>query len=480
MSNVDNRVYIKYIKVNHHMYSRLNFHLSSPDKIKQDINNFFIEINHYLLTDLPTAEIQRDFQVMIDNFQLIMNYLNINEKWAIKNISPCNKPDIKFIQHVQGKIQTLITTGILNEQYNNIIFEFHRHIPFTEEIKQIYKFFINSILAIKRNTGIHIELVLSAYLINAIIYNNYFAIKILLEDYNVCPAKPWLALPTKYKRFNLTALPITQITNTDQVAVRESFFKVSWHLQEHNFMIMLNKIDFFEDSIQPWHVQEIFGCAFKNFFLQAINYLLTQKIFCKKFEIKEETIIMMAFGLIILPKYHYLINIILNHPNIIKTINYNSQNITNSLDYFTKTLNKMLIFKITHENYNFIPLQIVSDFIRTLLVTKNYEEHLSPDFLMTIHNAIEKLTQENNLLLQHKELFQALEAQLNQLDLETQAIKREYNLLLHKYYVLLRKTSYIQTQPHFSTTYIIATPPAITEHNNYLTQFNNRRHSFYL
>ncbi len=233
-------------------------------------------------------------------------------------------------------------------------------------------------------------------------------------------------------------------------------------------------------GIEPWHVQEIFGCAFKNFFLQAINYLLNQKTFCKKLEITENTIIMMAFGLIILPKYNYLINIILNHPNIINTKYYDTQKIMQSLDYFRKTLNKMIMFKITNENYNFIPLQVVSDFIRTLLVTKNYEEHLSPEFLITIHNEIEKLKQENSLLLQYRELLQGLETQLNQLELETKDIKHEHNLLLQKYYVLLRKTNYIQTHSYSSTIYSNEKPPAITEHDNYLTQFNNRRHSFYL
>lgn len=435
------------------MYSKINFLTPDDNIIKLSIQNFIYEIAERLSNNVLLTENLQDFYIMIDNFEQIINYLNINEQWIIRNITR-KKTDLKFAQTIRENIENIMIAGIINEQYNNLIFEFHRYTPFTNSINTIYKWLINSLLHAKKiHQGIDIKLILSAYLTHAASYNHHHAIKILIEDYHVSPIKIWLTTPAIYKKFHLTIMPIIHITNPELINTNNKSFTTSRQQQEYYFLFMLNKIDFAATKITEYQVQDIFRCVFKNLFLKALDNLLDNKYFCEKLEFTETDLIMLALGSIIIPsQYNNLINKILNHPNIINKPTFNIQEIQSNIEHFIKILRATPLIQITKKYHNFVTLNMVSDFIKTSLMINEFNNNVSFDLLLYLQKEIEQLKQENTAL-------QRLTNQLAQYQLDTKRTTNHVEILA-QFYQLRATTNYLNNQ------------------NNSIIL--KRRHSFYL
>lgn len=434
------------------MYSKINFLTSDDNTIKDNIQHFISEIEKRLNVNLLLTESLEDFYIMIKNFEQIINYLNINEQWIIKHIIS-KKIDIKFAQTIKEQIQNIIIAGIINEQYNNLIFEFHRYMPFNNSINTIYKLLINSLYRLRPREKIDMNIILSAYLTHAASYNHYHAIKILIENYHVSPIKIWHITPAIYKKFHLTTMPIIHITNPEIINTNNKIFTISRQQQEYYFLFMLDKIDFTTTTITEHQAQEIFRCTFKNLFLKVLDKLLDNKHFCQQLEFAETDLIMLALGSIIIPlQYDNLINKILNHPNIINKTNFNIKETQVKIECFIKILLATPLIQITKQYHNFITLNMVADFIKTSLTINQFNNNFSFDLLIYLQQEIEQLKQENTELQQ---LTNKLA--LYQLDTKRSINHQE---ILWQFYHLRATTNYLNNQSNSNTI--------------------KRRHSFYL
>lgn len=446
------------------MHNKINNYNFTNDYAKE-LENFITEINCYLsnYNKLTLDEMKDNFKIIIDNFKNLMEYCGIDENWNIRDIYFSYKLNIDLINYIKEYLTQTLITWRTNKEYRNIIFEFHRYAPFSEQITTIYKLLINATLYSTNEDGFYKQPILSLYLSHAIIYNNFDAIKILIEEHNVSPLTVWPHLPNKHKHLETKLMPLIQTihTNPDQKIIK-FFYTIKQH-QEQIFLFMLSKINFNDEHIKPIQTQEIFNHTFKNYFTQAMHYLLEQKDFCNKINFKTEEFIMLAFSKLFAHQYNQFIDIILTHPNIANNHNINITNIRQQLEQHISLLNNMLTFNANCQNLDHIVLKIVLEFTKTYL-TNNYAAN--QELLFEQQQQIETLMLQNGSLLQsnnllHQQLLSCLDclqrsnhairtlqfkasstntrptnklrAELNKTQLELQSTKQKYNNVLYSH-----------------------------------------------
>lgn len=460
---------------------KIHYYQFSDQSGEEDIPNLINNIDNYLLLStqetLDTTEMQNNFHIMIDNLLKLMNYLYINHNWSVTPKLLTSDFYTKLIKKAKHMIQHLLIKSLLNTKYFHLIFMFHQHAPFTNSIDTIYKLLINSIIDVKPETGIYIQQVLSIYLTDAAIYNNAYAIKILMNDYNVSPTIIWHPLCITYKNLAITNMPITYITNAELSIKCTKFFTVSHKEQEHIFIMMLNKIDFSNEHLPPWQIQEIFRCSFKNNFILAINYLLTQQSFCKRLQTEDEDIIMMAFSATTIPGYQQLINIILNNPNILHN-NPDIENIILKIEQYKTKFNNINQIQKECANYDDKILKIILNFIKTFIL-RYPEQNALYELLIVTQNEIEKLQSEQDSLIEYN---QQLQTEVMLLKTSQHTLQQQYNRLLYKHSLLhLQLHNMKHDCPILEQTYqqAHANEPSV-EISSPTIPVINRRFSYYL
>lgn len=487
------------------VYKQINSYYFTND-YEKEIENFISELNNYLYNHntLTANEIQDNFRIIIDNFQHLMEYFGIDDNWNIRNIYVPYKLNMSLIKNTKKYIARTLELGIANKEYTNIIFEFHRYAPLTQPATQIYKFLINTILYSTKENNIYKQAILSLYLGHAIIYNNFDAIKILIEEYHVSPITTWPQLPNEYKHLELKIMPLIQtIHNVPEEKIIKFFYTNKQH-QEQNFIFMLSKINFNKEHIKSWQIQEIFKYTFTNYFTQAMNYLLEQNGFCKKLKFTREELIILAFSKLFINQYNQLINIIFTHHNVLNNSHINIEDIKQQVEHYINILNNMLTFNENCQNLDHIVLKIILEFTKTYL-TNNYATN--QELLFEHQQQSEQLILQNRALLQSNELLQQqlmssldclqrsnsairtlqfkasptnarsinqLQIELNKNKLELQTTKQQYENLLYTYKLLLNRTSHQATSSGITT----------IDFNKYIyKQYNyplKKSYSFYL
>lgn len=402
---------------------------------EEDLINLLQNLDNYLListqNNLETNDIQKNFYILIDNLLKLMNYLHINYNWSITPELLTKEIYTQLIKKTKELTKNLLIKSLTNTQYTPLIPIFHQHMPFTYAIETTYKLLINSILDIKPETGIYIQQILSICLTDAAIYNNAYAIKILINEYNVSPTVMWHPLCITYKNIAINNMPIMYITEAELTAKLIKFFTVSHREQEHMFIMMLHKIDFSNELLYVWQIQEIFRCSFKNNFILAINYLLTQQYFCQRLRIEEDDVIMMAFSSIAIPGYQELINIIFNHANIL----HHNQELENKIlkinEYKTK-FNNLNELQKSYNNYNDNILKVILNFIK-IFILRYPEQNALYELLTITKTKIEKLQLENDYLTEYN---QQLQTNMVLFKTNQQSLQEQYNKLLYKHSLL--------------------------------------------
>lgn len=494
------------------MYSKLNSYrfrlFDSSTTIKDFLNNLenYVSCN----SNQEILEIKENFYIMLNNFQKIMHYGNIDEKWNTKHPHIHNTTITRNIEKIKDAIKKILIKGFLNEQHINLIFEFHRYKPFTTNIITIYKLLINTILTLKPETIISVEEVLYLYLTHAINYNNSDAIKILLEEYHVSPIKIWALMPIQYKYNTLSIMPIIQITNPEQFDINKRFFNVSQKDKEYNFILILHNINFSDSFIKDWQLQEIFRCAFKNNFFQAIQHLLEQEMFCKHLILTEEDLIMMAFSSIIAQDYIAVVNTILHNRYILSNNNFQVQDIKTKVHNYISILTNIENATIIPQKIEHALIKTIIDFTKKILDISLKQHDLSTT--LTDDNPAFETLKKDNLKLQeeiyilqetlkksnstlkslslaqssnHTRLYNNLETQFNAITINAQIIKDEYEYLFDKHFKFLEiYNKPTQTSPTASSENIaeqlIEEKANRSESTLNDSQKLKRRHSYYL
>lgn len=339
---------------------------------KELVKNFFDKMSYELQSNALFFQNIEKFNPLVKNLVDFMQYVDINETWAIQNNSLASiARDTHFISRLKKQIRNMLLTSIKNTLVCNIIFMFHHHLPINYSFHAAYKLLINTLLDPQAaQEGVNVNLLLSIYLTHAAIYNHEQAIKILIENYKACPIQKWINIPNDYQKFNLHIMPIIHITNPTHVNLSYRCFISSKHQREQIFLYMLHNINI-DEPIGENNIQNIFRCAFKHLFTRVIDYLLNNPSLCKNIDITENDIIMFAFGSIMIPnEYYNLIQIILNHPNIIAKRHLNISEIQTKISFFITELDNLSNLIINTNSG--IALNVVSDFIRTFLEFKQY------------------------------------------------------------------------------------------------------------
>jgi hypothetical protein len=398
------------------MQKRLISYKFSINSGNKDIADFLSFIDQILLTN-PDANIsegnealplkvKEDFNAMIAAFERFMSYAQINEKWQIQDKYIDDVSMITLIQKTKKVIQRMLIKGILQLNYTNIIFCFHQHKPLINSMQVIYKLLINSIIDVGAEANVDLERVVTLYLMNAATYNNCDAIQILITEYSASPINTWPALNVVTNKLEAIIMPIIQLTNTKKASLDKQVVDISCIEQEYNFIFMLNNIDFSSTSIETWKLQEIFMCAFKNKFIDALNNLLLQQDFCQRLILTEEDLIMIAFSVVVFPTYNSLVNMIIKKNNLLKTFDCNSEDTLKKIEYYKVVFEDMIKPVLDCENFDYTIIKAVITFL-SYFIDVRPESEMIPNWLIVVQATQEKLKAENEMLLQNNLKLQA-------------------------------------------------------------------------
>ncbi len=356
-----------------------------------------------------SLKIKKNFYDMIRNFEKFMYYANINEKWQSTNYNQHNDSMSTLVQKTKKATQRILLKGILQPNYTNLIFEFHQYKPLVSFIPMIYKLLINSIIDIDidNEDGVDLKKIFTLYLLHAATYNNSVAIEILLKEYHASPLKSWPVFNDITNKPETKIMPIIQLTtNTKNIGIDKSSFNISCLEQEYNFILMLNNINFTETTIKTWKIQEIFRCAFKNNFIEAMNHLLAQSAFCQKLILTEEDLIMIAFVIISIPEYNILVNMIISKDNLLKNAVSSVEDPLKKIQYYQTTLQNMTKPTPHGQIFDYGVIKIVLNFLSYFL-DRNPEHEFISNWLTVVNLVQEKLQTENTVLLQNNFKLQA-------------------------------------------------------------------------
>ena len=344
---------------------------------------------------------KKNFYAMIRNFEKFMYYANINEKWQSTNYNQHNDSMSPLVQKTKKATQRILLKGILQPTYINLIFEFHQYKSLISFIPMIYKLLINSIMDIANEEGVDLKKIFTLYLLNAATYNNSGAIEILLKEYHASPLKTWPVFSAITNNPETKIMPIIQLTtNTKKIKIDKSSFNIYCLEQEYNFILMLKNINFTETTIKPWKIQEIFRCAFKNNFIEAMNHLLAQLAFCQKLILTEEDLIMIAFVIVSIPEYNTLVNMIISKDNLLKNAVSSVEDPLKKIQYYQTTLQNMTTSILNGQNFDYGVIKIVLNFLSYFL-DRNPEHEFISIWLTVVNLVQEKLQTENTMLLQN-------------------------------------------------------------------------------
>lgn len=399
------------------MQKRLISYKFSINSGNKDIADFLSFIDQILFinpdANVPDGQeealplqVKEDFNAMISNFEKFMIYAQINETWQVQDQYVDDVSMVTLIQKTKKATQRILIKGILHSNYANIIFCFHQHKPLLGSTQVIYKLLINSIIDLGSEANIDLERVIALYLMDAANYNNCVAIQILITEYSASPINTWQAMNLVTNQNEAIIMPIIQLTNTKKTSLDKQVVDISSLEQEYNFIFMLNSIDFSNASIETWKLQEIFRCAFKNKFINALNNLLSQQDFCQKLILTEEDLIMVAFSAVVFPTYNSLVNMIIKKNNLLKTADCGSEDTLKKIEYYKIVFKDMIKPVLDYENFEYTIIKVVLDFLSYFLDVKPESEML-PNWLIVIQVTQEKLKAENAMLLQNNLKLQA-------------------------------------------------------------------------
>lgn len=414
-----------------------------------DICNFLINLEEYLLEyntiKQEEQQIINNFYSIVLNLQKLIAFIGVNYTWLPTNVPPKNIVNNDLITHVKQSLYNIIIKGFHYVDYANIIFIFHEHAPFTYIIERTYKLLIHTFTS-EQNNYYNVQHILSIILSNAATNNNYYAIKTLIFKYNVSPIIAISQPPATNHIVTQNTIPIIQIFTKDFTQNYKSYFIVSPQEKEYNFLLMLHKINFCDPNIERWKIQKIFRCVLQNNLKLALNYLLEQKMFWTKLTLEEEDIIIMAYILIAQLEQSNLINITLNHPNILNNAVFKATLVKQHINDYINIINQ-IIYLNNPSNRIF---KIIMDFTK-------YFSALNYDNNLIYAELISKLRQANQRLENIKSIYileiNKLEEQLKKMTLDTRSLhntaiqlSEKYNYLLSQFYQIYSKTNH-PTQP---------------------------------
>lgn len=411
---------------------------------KLDIYNFLINLGEYL-SEYNT--IQQEEQQIINNFysialnlQKIMAFIGVNYTWLPISELPEITINNTLITHVKQLLYNIIIKGFYYLDYANIIFIFHEHAPFTYAIERTYMLLLNTIISEQKNCY-NAQYMLSIILSNAAAHNNYYAIRTLIFK---CSASPITGIYQTSRTNPITAqntMPIIQTFTQNSAHIYKTYFIVLPQEKEHNFLLMLRKINFCEPDIESWKTQKIFRCVLHNNLKMALNYLLEQKLFWTKLIIEEEDIIIMAYILIAQLEHSNLINIIFNHPNVLNNAVFKANLIKQHINNYINIIKQ----NIYSDNPNNKIFKIIIDFAK-YFSTLNHDNNLSyTELINKLRQANQQLENINTI---HSLEINKLEEQLKKMTLDTEdlhntalQLSEKYNYLLSQFYQSYSKTN---------------------------------------
>lgn len=400
------------------MYQILKIYEFSSQSGQQDITDFLFIINQLLSNNnsnssenifLATLIVKENFYSILKNFEKMMNYLNINEKWQQKNKGKNKRNNnyiIKYIATTKGKVQKILMQGMVNFYYINLIFVFNQHKPFISSMQLIYRLLLNAVVDLSLETDIYFsDQVLYAYLMDAANANNLCAIKILIEEHHISSIKILPVINRITNKIESFTMPILQLTNVKKYGLDRKSSDDYWKEVEYNFIYMFNSIDFSKIIIQLWQPQEIFRCAFKTTFMRALICLLQHQIFCESLFFTEEDLIMIAFSMVAIPDYTNIVNIILNKNNFLKTLNSNHEETLKKTQNYIDLLQGRFNSNSNFQDLDHLILKTSLDF-SSYFFSKHMENNAISKLLMIVKFEQENLTQENQKLLNNNFAFQ--------------------------------------------------------------------------
>ncbi len=272
---------------------KFSFSKATETLVDNDIIIFTDSLNARTHSTLTPSGLEKSFPVMIDNFKKMIINLNMNQKWEIV-------PGGQLVLEKEGyttakrKFKDMLSPLIVMNKYNNIIFEFNRHKPFTDDMRLIYRFMINAFrdqsladTTNKQTTINTIECVLSLFLGHAITCNNQDAINILITEYDVFLIK---ILSIEGKSI---CMPILRtIDLDDQEACSISLIDQG----EDEFIRLLEYINFSHQAATVPNIQHIFISAYMAEFSRAINKLIQNKPFMEKFVLIDPIVMKFAIA----------------------------------------------------------------------------------------------------------------------------------------------------------------------------------------
>ncbi len=258
-----------------------------------DVPLFTCSLDERRSSTLTASELEKSFPIMIANFKTMITNLNMNQKWEIvRGRQPILEEE--GYKAIKLKFKIMLSPLIVKSNYNNIIFEFNRHKPFTNDMRLTYKFIINAFvdqtlkdITTKQAAIDTTKYVLSLFLGHAITCNNPDAINILITEYHVSLIK------TFSMEGKSICMPILRTIDLDEQEA------CSISLIEHGedeFISLLEHIDFSQPEITSAQIQKIFVEVYTAEFRRAFDKLIKNKSFMKKFVLADDTVMMLAIA----------------------------------------------------------------------------------------------------------------------------------------------------------------------------------------
>jgi hypothetical protein len=258
-------------------------------------NNNTLSCNYH-----ANQSINNNFQQMLDTFQELMKYGQIDHHWhhtfSLYSDHSFNQISNSNIKQIKQIIAKLLAHGILNNNQSNLIFEFHsyKEHPF-QAMNEVYKLLLNAIF----KSNIH----------NLKCRKKNILVLCFTDALNKCNA-------------NILDILMTHFTLSNhelyKIIIKLNFNENNLALQ-HCINVIFDEINFL--SFPQWQINDLFDWVVNNKLSIILSYLFDKPLFWQQLIITEDTLMRLSIMYAIFKDEFYLsiIDYLKNHLNILNT-----------------------------------------------------------------------------------------------------------------------------------------------------------------